>query len=106
HADYQGRLVGPTQHAVSVGDDEKAGDVELVVSDSGLEYFPAVDPGGLGSRDASRSANIFFDDMLHAARRVVKGNRLNFRMLAKKITALLQSHRMRQNTMQVPELNT
>ena len=45
--------------------------------------------------DASRIANIFFDDMLHAARRVVKGNRFNVRMATKKITALLQRHGMR-----------
>ena len=69
-------------------------EVALVVLNAGLQDFARVFAGRVSSRYARSVPKPMSDHMLHAARRVVERDRLNLGMMAKKIAALVERHRV------------
>src|ERR1700722_9465267 len=77
---------------------EETREVILVVFDSGGKNLARIFSRCLFPRDTRSIRQLILDYVLHAACRVIKRNGLNLRMRAKKIAALIKSHRMRQHT--------
>src|SRR5215470_699190 len=94
HFECDGGLVGASYDLPPPMNQKEAREVAFVVLDAGLQYLPAINAGGLPSRNSRCMLQLVFDHMLHAARRVIKRQGLDPGMFPEKITALLKRHRM------------
>src|ERR1700687_2669893 len=91
-------LRGPASHSAHIANQEEPREVSFVIFDAGLENAPSVFSCRLTSRDSRCIVQLSGNDVFHAAGRVIERNRLDFRMPAKKIAALVERHWMRQHT--------
>src|ERR1700686_1163061 len=91
-------LRGPASYSAQIANQEEAREVSFVIFDAGLENAPSVFSCRLTSRDSCGIVQLSGNDVFHAAGRVIERNRLDLRMLAKKIAALVERNRMRQHT--------
>src|SRR6266849_679863 len=97
HAERQRSLIGMVvayRQRLSPLDQKEAGEVFLVILNSGLQDLSRVHFRGSAAGNGRRIAQAFCNHMLHASRRVVEGHGLQSPILRKQVAALIERYGM------------
>src|SRR5438270_7309838 len=80
---------------------EKTGEVALVIFNSRRQNAPFVHGSRMAAGNSSCITQLIFYNVLHTSGRVIKRVRLYFRICAEEVAALIESYRMREGAANV-----
>src|SRR5437588_4240037 len=94
HLERDGGLVSSGKNTGLFADQEKTGEVAFVIFNARAQNHRAIDAGSLAAGDSPGLGQPFFNHMLDGSGCVVERHRLDMRVDAKKIPALIESDRV------------